>query len=158
MSPFAKMDEKSSEEDIDFFVALDVASRVEAGVNQGLSSRAPIPATKGKRNHVGIPKRRLGSVDASAHGGKGGRRRWRMGLGGHRSQVLLYEALGMSPLRLHEGERVRSEEGPRRIVLAQTTEEGFEEPELRTLFKVEELELMLFNFREASLILKEEPL
>jgi hypothetical protein len=53
---------------------------------------------------------------------------------------------------------VRSEEGPRRIVLGQTTEWGLEEQELRTLFKAEELELMLFNFREASLILKEESL
>jgi hypothetical protein len=71
-------------------------------VNQGPSSRAPILAIKGKRNHVGIPKRRLGSADASARGGEVGHRRWCMGLGRPRSQVLLCEALGMSPLHLHE--------------------------------------------------------
>jgi hypothetical protein len=52
----------------------------------------------------------------------------------------------MSPLRPQEKERARLEEGPRRIVLAPTTERGFEEQDLRALFEVEELMLMLFNF------------
>jgi hypothetical protein len=81
-----------------------------------------------------------------------------MGLGGPRQWVSLHELLRMSPLRPQERERVWSEEGPRRIVLALTTERGFEERDLRALFVGEELKLMLFNFWEARLILKAEPL
>jgi hypothetical protein len=65
----------------------------------------PITILKGKRSWVGISKRRLGSVDASIRGHEGGRRRQHMALGGPHSRVLLYEVLGMSPSRLHEGER-----------------------------------------------------
>jgi hypothetical protein len=64
----------------------------------------------------------------------------------------------MSPLSPQERERSQSKEGPRRIVLAPTTERGFEEQDLRALFDGEELTLMLFNFLEAGLIPKAEPL
>jgi hypothetical protein len=50
------------------------------------------------------------------------------------------------------------EEGTRRIILAPTVGQCFEEGDLRTLFYGEELKLMLFNFREASLIPKAEPM
>jgi hypothetical protein len=60
----------------------------------------------------------------------------------------------MSPLRPQEWERARSKEGPHWIVLAPTTERGFEEQDLRALFYGEELRLKLFNFREATLIPK----
>lgn len=115
-------------------------------MDEGSSFRALIPTIKGKRKRVCVPKRRLGSVDAPACGGEGCRRRQCMGLGGPRSWVSLSEALRMSPSCPHERERAWSEEGPRRIVLAQTTEKGFEERELRALFEGEELDLMLFNF------------
>jgi hypothetical protein len=69
-----------------------------------------------------------------------------MRMGGPRPWVSLREVLLMSPLRPQEKERARLEEGPRRIVLAPTTERGFEEQDLRALFEVEELMLMLFNF------------
>jgi hypothetical protein len=50
------------------------------------------------------------------------------------------------------------EEGTRRIILALTTGPCFEEGDLQALFYGEELKLMLFNFREASLIPKVEPM
>lgn len=53
---FAKMDEVSSEEELDFFVALDVASVVEARVTEGPSNRAPLPTIRGRRIHVGVSK------------------------------------------------------------------------------------------------------
>lgn len=74
---------------------------------------------KGKRSRVGISKRRLGSANASLRGREGSRRRRCMVLDGPCSQVSLREALGMSPSRLHEGERVQSEEGPQWILAAQ---------------------------------------
>jgi hypothetical protein len=58
---------------------------------------------------------------------------------------------------------VQLEEGPQRIVAAQAAG-GVLRPcrieghELRALFEGEELELILFNFREAGLVPKEEPL
>lgn len=58
--PFAKMDEGSSEKDLDFFCCVGCASAVETRVDKGSSSRAPIPTIKGKRNRVGVSKRRLG--------------------------------------------------------------------------------------------------
>lgn len=51
----------------------------------------------------------------------------------------------MSPSCPHERERARSEEGPRRIVLAPTIERGFKEWDFRALFKGEELKLMLLK-------------
>lgn len=48
----------------------------------------------------------------------------------------------MSPLCTQERERAWSEEEPHRIVLAPTTERGFEEQDLRALFDGEELTLM----------------
>jgi hypothetical protein len=145
LSPFTKMDEESSEEDLDFFVALDV-SVVESRMEEESSSRVSIPVTKNKWKIVGVLKRRLGSAEALARGGKGSRRRHCMGLGGPRPRVSLCEILRMSPLRPQEREMAQSKEGPHRIVLASTTKRGFEERDLRTLFEGEKLELMLFNF------------
>lgn len=81
-----------------------------------------------------------------------------MGLGGPRLRDSLHEVLCMSPLRPQERERAHSEEGPHWIVLAPTIERGFEEHDLRALFKDGELRLILFNFHEAGLIPKVEPL
>lgn len=47
---------------------------------------------------------------------------------------------------------MRSDEGPRRIILASTIGRGFEEYDLRALFYGKELRIMLFNLREAGLI------
>jgi hypothetical protein len=53
---------------------------------------------------------------------------------------------------------MRPKEGTRRIILAPTTGQRFEEGDLRALFDGEELRLMLFNFREAGLIPKTKPM
>jgi hypothetical protein len=55
-------------------------------------------------------------------------------------------------------ERVQLEEGPRWMALALITKWGFEEGDLRALFAGEDLRLVLFNFWEAGLIPKAEPL
>jgi hypothetical protein len=64
--------------------------------------------------------------------------------------------MGMERSRPRNG--IWLEEGTRRIILAPTIGPCFEEGDLRALFDGEELKLMLFNFREASLILKAEPM
>jgi hypothetical protein len=79
LSPFARMDEESSEEDLDFFIALDV-STVESSMGES-SSRAPSIVAKSKRR-VGVPKRKVGNVGVPPRGGEGSRRHHRMGLGG----------------------------------------------------------------------------
>jgi hypothetical protein len=102
------MDEESPKEDLDFFVVFDV-SATESRMEQESSSRAPIPMAKNKRKRVGVPKRRLGSADAPARGGKGSQRRRHMGLGGPCSRVSLCEVFRMPPLHPQERERARSE-------------------------------------------------
>ena len=62
--------------------------------------------------------------------------------------------MGMERSRLWSGTQL--EEGTRRIILAPTDGSCFEEGDLRALFDGEELRLMLFNFREAGLIPKQE--
>jgi hypothetical protein len=57
LSPFARMNEESSEEDLDFFVGLDV-SEAESRMWES-SSRVPLIVVRSKRR-VGVPKRRLG--------------------------------------------------------------------------------------------------
>jgi hypothetical protein len=60
--------------------------------------------------------------------------------------------------RSHLQNEMRLEEGTRRIILALTIRSCFGEGDLRDLFGSEEFKLMLFNFHEAGLILKEEPM
>jgi hypothetical protein len=64
--------------------------------------------------------------------------------------------MGMEWSRPRDG--IRLEEGTHRIILALTTGSCFEEGDPRALFDGKELKLMLFNFREASLIPKVEPM
>jgi hypothetical protein len=143
LGPFAKMDEESSEEDLDFFIVLDV-SATESRMGKS-SSRAPMTVVKSKRR-VDVPKQRLGNAGAPPRGGEGSRRCHHMGLWGPHPRVSLREVLHMSPLHPQERERASSKEGRRRIVLAPTTERGFEEQDLRVLFEGEELRFLLFNF------------
>jgi hypothetical protein len=96
---------------------LDVASAVESRMDEGSSSRAPIPTMKRKRKQVGVSKQWLGSADAPVQGGEGYRRCRHMGLGGPRLRVSLREVLRMSPSRPQERERTQSEEGSCQIVL-----------------------------------------
>jgi hypothetical protein len=53
---------------------------------------------------------------------------------------------------------MQSEEVTRRIILAPTTGQRFKEGDLRALFDEEEFRLILFNFWEAGLIPKVEPM
>lgn len=55
-------------------------------------------------------------------------------------------------------ERSRLDQGTHRVILAPTAGSCFGEADLRALFDDEELRLMLFNFREAGLIPKQEPM
>lgn len=161
LNSFAMADEMSSEEDLDYFVALDIASVAEARPVEGPSIGAPLPAIRGKRSRVGISKRRLGSSDAAASGRKGGRKRRRMGLSGPESRVSLREVLGMVPLRLCEGGAELVEKSgrvPAAKAFGGVLGHCFGEPELRTLFEGEELDIILYNYREAGLVSKEEPL
>jgi hypothetical protein len=65
-----------------------------------------------------------------------------------------HRRMGMDRSRLRSGPRL--EQGTRRIILASTVGSCFREGDLRALFDGEELRLMLFNFCEAGLILKQE--
>jgi hypothetical protein len=71
LSPFARMDDESSEEDLDFFVVLDVSAARSKTAES--SSRVSSTAARGKRR-VGVPKRRLGSTGEPPQGigGPGG--------------------------------------------------------------------------------------
>jgi hypothetical protein len=79
LSPFARMDEESSKEDLDFSVVLDV-SAVEPRTEES-SSRVPLIAARSKRR-VGVSKQRLGTAGVPPRGLEGSWRRRRMGLGG----------------------------------------------------------------------------
>jgi hypothetical protein len=64
--------------------------------------------------------------------------------------------MGMERSCLRIGPRL--DQGACRELLALTSGSCIEEGDLRDLFEGEELSLMMFNFREASLITKEEPM
>jgi hypothetical protein len=64
--------------------------------------------------------------------------------------------MGMERSRLRSGSRL--DQGARRELLASTSRTCIGEGDLWDLFEGEELRLMLFNFREAGLIPKEEPM
>lgn len=76
-SPFARMDDESSEKDLDFFEALDVSAEESKTVES--SSRVSLTAARGKRR-VGEPKRRLGVASEPPEGIGGPRRHHHMGM------------------------------------------------------------------------------
>ena len=57
-----------------------------------------------------------------------------------------------------ERSRLRLDRGDQRELLSSTSGTCIGEGDLQDLFEGEELRLMLFNFREAGLIRKEEPM
>jgi hypothetical protein len=67
-----------------------------------------------------------------------------------------HHRIGMERSRLRIGPRL--DQGTHRVILAPTAGSCFGEADLRALFDDEELRLMLFNFREAGLIPKQEPM
>jgi hypothetical protein len=62
---FARMDKESSKDDLDFFIALDIASAIEAGDIVGPSNGPPSTVIKGKRRCVGVSNQMVDSADAS---------------------------------------------------------------------------------------------
>jgi hypothetical protein len=70
--------------------------------------------------------------------------------------VRRHRRMGMEMSRLRS--RPRLNQGARRELLASTSRSCIREGDLRDLFEGEELRLMLFNFQEAGLIPKEEPM
>jgi hypothetical protein len=109
--------EESSDEDLDYFAALDVAA-AEASPRVVDAEVVPGPSA-GRRRRRAVAKRRVSEVDGG---------RLRVGRAG--KQELLSSPAGAS---VGEGE-------------------------LRSLFKGEELRIMLFNYREMGIIPKVEPM
>jgi hypothetical protein len=142
MSPFARMDDESLEDDIDYFMVLDLfvveSSPRDAPTAAESSSRVAPTVPRGKRR-IKVSKRSAGMVGDPSQG-----------IGVPRSS-----RVGMERSRPQDG--MWSKEGTRHIILAPTTSQCFKEGDLRSLFDGKELKLMLSNFREAGLILKMEP-
>jgi hypothetical protein len=73
------MDDESSKENLNFFVALDLCA-TESRMTES-SSRDLLTETIGKRR-VRVPKRRVGTVGEPSRSTGGSQRRHRMGMGG----------------------------------------------------------------------------
>lgn len=139
-----KMDDKSSEEDLYFFVVLDIASVMQADVGQGPLSGAPLAMVRGKKRRVGVSKWRVDNANPSKHGRGGIHKQRRMGLGGPASRVSLRKVLGMVPSHINEVEMVELTMVLRHAVLTGQLSgvRDFacdEESELRSLFDGKEL-------------------
>jgi hypothetical protein len=122
--------EESSDEDLDYFAALDVdtaesSPQVEVGEVAGL----PSARTKCRRQRV-VSKHSVGEVSRS------GRRR-RMGM---------------------ERDSLRVDRFGKRELLSLSIGTSIGEVDLWNLFEGEELKIMLFNYREAGIIPKVEPM
>ena len=120
--------EESSDEDLDYFAALDVAAaepspRVEG--SEGLPG-----ASTGYRRRRAVAKRRVSELSRS------GRR--------HHGEM--------------EGGRLRVDGTGTRELLSSPAGASVGEGELRNLFKGEEFRIMLFNYREMGIIPKVEPM
>jgi hypothetical protein len=120
--------EESSDEDLDYFAALDVAT-VEASPRVMGDEDLP-GASVGHRRRRAVAKRRVSELPRS------GRR--------HRGEV--------------EGGRLRVDGTGKRELLSSPAGVSVGEGELRSLFAGEELRIMLFNYREMGIIPKVEPM
>jgi hypothetical protein len=130
-SPFSCIEE-SSEEDLDYFVVLDLAAlespqQPDAREVSATPARATIEDTRGRRV---VSKQSIGGTSRS------GRHR-RMGM---------------------DRSRLRLDRGNQRDLLSSTSGMCIGEGDLRNLFEGEEFRMMLFNFWEAGLIPKAEPM
>jgi hypothetical protein len=129
MSPFARMDDESSKDDLDYFVALDLSvaessPRVTPTTTAGTSPRVAPGEPRGQRR-IGVSKRNVGMLGESSQDIAVPRRLRQMGM-----------------KRSHLRNGMRLEEGTRRIILAPTVGSCFGEGDLRDLFGSEELKLM----------------
>ena len=109
--------EESSDEDLDYFAALDVAA---AEASPRVMDAEVLPGSSaGRRRRRAVAKRRVSEVE-----------------GGH----------------------LRVDRASKRELLSSPVGASVGEGELRRLFEVEELRIMLFNYREMGIILKVEPM
>jgi hypothetical protein len=120
--------EESSDEGLDYFVALDVAAVETSPCVEG-ARELPSASTGCRRRRV-VGKRSVGDFSQS------GRHR-RMGM---------------------ERGRLRVDRVGKRELLSSPIGASIGEGDLRNLFEGEELRIMLFNYREMGIILKVEPM
>jgi hypothetical protein len=120
--------EESSDEDLDYFAALDVAT---AETSPRVVGAEDLPgASTGCRRRRAVAKRRLSELSRSnkRHCGE------------------------------MESGRLRVDGTGKRELLSSPAGASVGEGELRNLFEGEELRIMLFNYREMGIILKVEPM
>jgi hypothetical protein len=124
--------EESSDEDLDYFAALDVAAAKSVPWPKGREAFDPPGGvrTEEHRRRKVVSKQSVGEMSRS-----GRHRRMRM-----------------------ERTRLRVDRGGQRDLLSSSSGTCIREGDLRNLFEGEELKMMLFNFREAGLIPKAEPM
>jgi hypothetical protein len=120
--------EESSDEGLDYFVALDVAV---AETSPRVEGAEDIPGTS-----TGCRRRRMVGKQCVGEFSRSGRQR-RMGM---------------------ERGRLRVDEVGKRELLSSPIGAGIGEGDLRELFEGEELRIMLFNYREMGIISKVEPM
>jgi hypothetical protein len=120
--------EESSDEDLDYFAALDVAA-IEASLRVMDAEVLPGPSAARRRRRA-VEKRRVSEVSWSE--------------GRHCGEV--------------EGGRLRVDGAGKRELLSSPAGASVGEGELRNLFEGEELRMMLFNYREMGIIPKVEPM
>jgi hypothetical protein len=124
--------EESSDEDLDYFVALDMATTKSLPQPEVREVSAPLTGaiTEERRWRRVVSKHNVGEMSRS------GRRR----------------QMGM------ERSRLRLDRGGQRDLLSSTSGTCIGEGDLRNLFEGEEFKMMMFNFCEAGLISKAEPM
>jgi hypothetical protein len=120
--------EESSDEDLGYFAAMDVAT-AEASPRVTDAEVLPGPSA-GHRRRRAVAKRRVSEVSRSD--------------GRHCGEL--------------EGGRLRVDGACKRELLSSPAGASVGEGELRNLFEGEELRIMLFNYREMGIIPKVEPL
>jgi hypothetical protein len=120
--------EGSSEEDLDYFAAVDVAAMETPPLVMGAKNHPG--ASAGRRRRRVVAKRRVGELS------RGERR--------HHGEM--------------EGGRLRADGTGKWELLSLSAGASVGEGELRSLFASEELRIMLFNYREMGIIPKVEPM
>jgi hypothetical protein len=120
--------EESSDEDLDYFVALDVAVAEPSSRAEG--SEELLSASTRYRRRRAVAKRRVSELSRSGRHYRSEVGRGRLRVDGIGKRELLSSPIGVS----------------------------VGEEELRNLFEGEELRIMLFNYREMGIIPKVEPM
>jgi hypothetical protein len=129
-SPFS-WTEESSDEDLDYFAALDVAAAESSPRLEMGEALDPLAGARIERR-----QRKVVAKHSVGESSRSGRSR-RMGL---------------------ERTRLRVDRGSQRDLLSSSFGTSIGEGDLRNLFEGEELKMMLFNYREAGIIPKVEPM